>query len=158
MVDKPAYEELEQRVKELEKSALKHKETEDVLRESEEKFRLVVENAKEGIIIIQDDKILYINPRVKQLSPFSKEEIFSQNFLNFIHPDDRKTLIRRYLQVKRGKRLSGYHDYRVIDQKGNTRWISVNSTHIDYEGKPAGLVFLTEITRRKQAEEALRES
>ena len=158
MVDKPAYEELEQRVKELEKSALKHKETEEVLREIEEKFRLVVENAKEGIIIIQDDKIVYTNPRVEQLSPFSKEEIFSQNFLNFIHPDDRKTLIRRYLQVKGGKRLSGYHDYRVIDQKGNTRWISVNSTHIDYEGKPAVLVFLTEITRRKQAEEALRES
>jgi PAS domain S-box-containing protein len=136
----------------------KFKQAERVLRESEEKFRSVVENAKEGIIIVQDDKIVYINPKVEQLSPFSKEEIFEKNFLNFVHPDDRKSLIRRYLQVAEGKRLYESYDYRIIDKQGNTRWVSVNSANIDYQGKSAVLVFLTEITKRKQAEEVLKES
>jgi PAS domain S-box-containing protein len=136
----------------------KFKQAECVLRESEEKFRSVVENAKEGIIIVQDDKIVYINPKVEQLSPFSKEEIFEKNFLSFVHPDDRKSLIRRYLQVAEGKRLYESYDYRIIDKQGNTRWVSVNSANIDYQGKSAVLVFLTEITKRKQAEEVLKES
>jgi PAS domain S-box-containing protein len=158
MARKPTYEELEQRVKELEKESARRKRAEDKLRKSEEKFAAVVENAKEGIMIIQDDRTVYVNPRVEQLSPFSREEIFSEDFPYFIHPEDRTTMIQRYLQVKKGKRFSVYHDYRVLDKEGNIRWVTVNSTSTNYRGKPAVLVFLTEITQRKRREEALRES
>ncbi len=131
---------------------------EEALRESEKKYRTVVENSKEGIAILQDDKIVYVNPRIERLSSFSKNDIFSKDFLSFFHPDDRKTASRRYLQIKTGKKFSEFHDYKVFDKKGNVRWVTLNSTDINYGGKPALLVFLTEITERKQAEEALRES
>jgi PAS domain S-box-containing protein len=134
------------------------KRAEEALRDSEEKFRTVVENSKEGIAILQDDKIVYVNPRIERLSYFSKADIFSRDFLSFIHPDDRATASRRYSEVKNGKRFSEFHDYKVFDKKGNTRWVTVNSTDIKYREKPALLVFLTEITERKQAEVALRKS
>jgi PAS domain S-box-containing protein len=134
------------------------KRIEEALQESEEKYRTVVENSKEGIAILQDDKIVYVNPRIERLSSFSKNDIFSRDFLSFFHPDDRKTASRRYLQIKNGKKFSEFHDYKVFDKKGNIRWVTVNSTDIKYKDKPAILVFLTEITERKQAEEALRES
>ena len=60
-----------------------------MLLESEEIYSTLVENAKEGIVIIQDNKIVYVNPVVEKLSPYSKDEIFSEAFPYFIHPDDR---------------------------------------------------------------------
>ena len=131
---------------------------EEALRESEEKFRTVVENSKEGIAIIQDDKIVYVNPRIERQSYFSKNDIFSRDLLSFIHPDDRETASWRYTQVKNGKKFSEFHDYKFFDKKGNIRWATANSTDIKYKDRPALLVFLTEITERKQAEMALRES
>ena len=158
MARKPTYEELEQRVKELENETARHKRFEEALLASEEMFDTVVENAKEGIMIIQDHRIVYVNPKVEQLSPFSKEDFFSEDFPYFIHPEDRTTMIQRYLQVKNGKRFSGYQDYRILDKEGNIRWVRVNSTRFNYRGKPAILIFLTEITKRKQREVALQES
>jgi PAS domain S-box-containing protein len=158
MAGKPTYEELEQRVKDLEEETVKRKCAEEAVLESEKKFFTVLENAKEGIMIIQDNRIVYVNPRVEQLSPFSREEIFSEAFPYFIHPEDRITMIQRYLQVKKGKKFFEYHDYRILDKERNTRWVTVNSTSLIFRGKPAILIFLTEITQLKRIEEALRES
>jgi len=134
------------------------KHAEDALQQSEEMYSTVVENAKEGIIIIQDNKIVYINPVVERLSPFSKDEVFSEAFPYFIHPEDRETLIQRYLQVKEGKSLSETQDYRIVDKEKNIRWVTVNSTRVNYRGKRAVLVFLSDITQRKLKEKALKES
>jgi PAS domain S-box-containing protein len=136
--------------------ALERKRAEEALRESEEKYRLVVENASEGIGIAQDGWPLFFNPKVSEIMGHSREELLSRPFVEFIHPDDREIVLKRHLARLRGKDAPQIYTYRVIDRTGNIRWIETNSVLIPWEGKPTVLNFLNDITDRKEAEDALR--
>ena len=78
------------------------KRTEKALRESEEKYKTLIENAGQIIMVAQDSKIKYINQRVVDLFGYRPEEISGNLFLDYIHPDDRKMVSERY-----EKRISG---------------------------------------------------
>ncbi len=128
------------------------------LRESEEKYLQVVENAAEAILVVQDGMIRFINPNTVELIGYSKEELISRPFLEFIHPEDREMVLQRHLKRSRGEALPRVLSFRVVDKDGDTKWVEINITLISWEGKPATLNFLTNITERKQAEKSLQES
>ena len=132
------------------------KKAEEALKESEEKYRLVVENANEAIFVIQDGMLRFFNIKNIELIGYSKEELTSTPFINFVHPDDREVTLGRYLKRIRGEELPGVSVLRIIDKAGNIKWAEINSVLISWEGRPATLNFLNDITERKQAEEALR--
>jgi PAS domain S-box-containing protein len=134
------------------------KKAEEALKESEEKYRLLVENANEAIFVIQDGMLRFFNIKNIELIGYSKEELTSTPFINFVHPDDREVVLGRYLKRIRSEEPPGVNVFRVIDKAGNIKWAEVNSVLISWEGRPATLNFLNDITERKQAEEALRES
>ena len=134
------------------------KRAEEALQESEEKYRLLVENANEAIFVIQDGMLRFFNIKNIELIGYSKEELTSTPFINFVHPDDREVTLGRYLKRIRGEELPGVNVFRIIDKAGNIKWAEVNSVLISWEGRPATLNFLNDITERKQAEEALRQS
>jgi len=134
------------------------KRAEEALRESEEKYRLLVENANEAIFVIQDGMLRFFNIKNIELIGYSKEELTSTPFINFVHPDDREVTLGRYLKRIRGEELPGVSVFRVIDKAGNIKWAEVNSVLISWEGRPATLNFLDDITERKRGEEVLRES
>ena len=131
---------------------------EQSLRESEQKYRLLVEGAKEAIIIIQDGRIKYANPVSLEYSGFSMEEMMTQTLTAFIHPDDRARVVELYLAKMRGEDVSPGSSYRIVDKSGFTRWVESRSSLLSWEGRPGLLTFLTDITERKQTEEALREA
>ena len=87
MTNKPGYEELEQRIKELEKEAEKRTQFEQALRESEEKYRNVVERANDVIIIVQDQLVKYTNQLSFKMTGYEPEEVIGQPLMNFVHPD-----------------------------------------------------------------------
>ena len=128
------------------------------LRESEEKYLQVVENAAEAILVVQDGMIRFLNPNTVELMGYSKEELISRPFLEVIHPEDREMVLERHLKRLRGEALPRVYSFRVVDKDGDTKWVETNETLISWEGKPATLNFLTNITERKQAEISLRES
>jgi PAS domain S-box-containing protein len=128
----------------------------EALKESEEKYRLLVENANEAIFVIQDGMLRFFNIKNIELIGYSKEELTSTPFINFVHPDDREVTIGRYLKRIRGEEPSGVNVLRIIDKAGNIKWAEVNSVLISWEGRPATLNFLNDVTEHKQAEEALR--
>jgi PAS domain S-box-containing protein len=134
------------------------KQAEEVLKESEEKYRLLVENANEAIFVIQDGMLRFFNIKNIELIGYSKEELTSAPYINFVHPDDRQTVFERYLKRIKGEEPPGVNVFRIVDKAGNIRWAEVNSVLISWEGRPATLNFLNNITERKQTEEALRES
>jgi PAS domain S-box-containing protein/putative nucleotidyltransferase with HDIG domain len=133
------------------------KRAEEALKESEEKYRLLVENATIGIIIAQDQTLKYINPRAIELVGYSKEELLSHDFAEHIHPDDRDETIGYYLKFLQGEETPANHVFRIIDKASGTKWIDSNAVLVNWEGRPASLNFLMEITGRKLAEGALRQ-
>ncbi len=134
------------------------KKMEEVLKESEEKYRVLVENANEGISVAQDGMLKFVNPKLVELAGHSEEELISRPFADFIHPDDREMLSERYLKRLRGEGVPHTYPYRIVDEDGNAKWMEISSTLITWDGRPATLNFLNDITERKEAEKALRES
>jgi PAS domain S-box-containing protein len=158
MHDKPAHEEPEQEVKELTKEVDKHRQLVKGLQESEERFRIIVENANEAIAILQDGVVKYGNPKVVEYSGFTPDRFSSMSFLDFIHPDDRALALERYNKRMKGERLSDSIVYKLINKHGESYWHNVSLVEITWEGKPAHLVLMTDITELKESEKALKEA
>ena len=123
------------------------------LRESEAKYRMVVDNAQEAIFIAVDGIIIFSNRRATVLSGYSPEEIVSRPFIDFIHPDDRQIVAERYIKWLNGEDVPTTDIVRFIFKSGNIIWGELNVVSITWEGRPATLGFMTDITYRKRLEE-----
>jgi PAS domain S-box-containing protein len=134
------------------------KQVEEALQKSEERYRVLAENAGEAILVVQDDVIKYINPKGVELCGYSGEELASRSFTKFIYPDDIDMVADRYLSRLRGEVVPQTYDFRIIRKDGDIRWGELNSVPISWEDRPAVLCFMSDITERKQAVEALRQS
>ncbi len=156
MAGKPTYEELEQRVKELEKEAAERKRAEEALRESEKKYSTLVENSLTGIYIDQDEKIVFANNRFAEIYGYPGEELVGIQTWRLVHPEDRPLT-----DQMRTKRLSGEdtpseYEARGLTKDGETIWIKRRNTRIEYKGRPAILGNIVDITEKKSAEGELR--
>ena len=134
------------------------KQAEEALRESEERYRSVVENANEAIYIAQGEMLRFVNAKATELSGYSREELLSMNFADVIHPDDLEAAMKYYLATLEGDESPAVYSLRIIDREGNIRWVEVRATRVTWQGEPATLGFMNDITERQRAEEALRES
>ena len=128
------------------------------LQKSEEKYRIVVENAAESILIAQDGLLKYVNPMTVKLLGYSEEVLTSMSFVELIHPEDREKLFEAHVRIMRGEENQPVHQFRVVTLDGSVRWADSRAVVISWEGKPATLNFLTDATERKRTEQALRES
>jgi len=164
-----AHDELETRVQErtadlakaneaLQTEITERKRAEEALRESEERHRLLVENANEIIIVAQDGMLRFVNPKATELTGYTEDELTSMPFVELVHPDDREMAVEHYLKCLQGEETPQSYAVRIIDKDGNIKWMESNAVLILWDGRPATLNFITDITERKRAEEALRES
>lgn len=129
------------------------KKAEAVIRESEENYRMVVENAIEGIIVVQDGVLRFVNPKISELLGHAKEYLIGKPVAPFIHPDDRELVMGRHSRRMKGESIPAVYDFRVVDRQGNIRWLEINAVKIAWEGRPATLNFLTDISDRVRAEQ-----
>lgn len=131
---------------------LKH--AEEILRESEEKYRMLVENANEGIIVIQDNSLKLVNPKLIEIFGYKESKIDAKKFLCSIHPDDREAIIEKYQESVNGKEIC-FYPFRVIGKDKNIKWMEASAIGISWGGKPASLVFINDVTERRRMEEEL---
>ncbi len=123
------------------------------LQGSEEKYRLVVENAREVIIVAQDGLIKLANQFTASLSGYSKEELSSIPFSDLIHPDDRGFVVERHLRRIKGESFDEVYPFRIVTKDGQTKWVEIQAVLIEWEGRPATLNFLADVTERMQSEQ-----
>jgi PAS domain S-box-containing protein len=128
---------------------------EKTLRESEKRYRSLVENAKEAIYVAQDGMIKLVNSAGVEISGYSEQEVISKPFIEFIHPDDRAMVVERHLKRLKGENFESRYAFRFISKNGDIKWIELGATLIDFEGKPATLNFVSDITERKESEALL---
>ena len=143
---------LKEAYRQLEDETSIRKWAENVLKKSEEKYRLVVENAREGIVVDQDGFFKYANKRCFTILGYSESELMSMPIVSVVHPDDRESLEQRNLWMLNGKNTTQFFSCRIIDKDGRIKWIEMNSVIITWMGRPAILSFFNNITERKRAE------
>ncbi len=130
----------------------KRKTAEAALTESQETYRLLVENSNEAILVAQDGMFKFFNERTMEVVGCSRQEMAARPFMAFVHPDDREVVLKRHIDRLEGKEVpSGYH-FRILAQSGNIIWVTINSVRIEWDGRPAILIFLTDITEKKEIE------
>ncbi len=129
------------------------KKMENALKESEEKYRLLVENANEVILVAQDGRIRFVNHKALDFIGYTPEELIEKEFTAFVHPEDRKTLSERHRKRLEGEYVPALYPFRIIDRDGGIKWVEINAVRIEWKGRPATLNFLVNITERKHAEE-----
>ena len=126
------------------------------LRDSEEKYRLVIENVREGIALVQDGCMVFANPRACEITGYSTEELYSIEFQRIVHPDDREQVLSRHQRRLGGETVEPRYDFRVVHKDGTATWLEVGAVLIQWEGRIATLCFFTDISARKQLEGNLR--
>lgn len=132
---------------------------EQALRESEEKFRTLAEQSVVGLAIIQDNKTIYANRKLAEIIEYTYEEILKWtvlDFLNIMHPDNVEFLKEQDRRRQKGS-TDAVDDYqlRIFTKNGEEKWIYYFTKIIHYEGYPANLVCLIDITERKIIENEL---
>ncbi len=133
------------------------KQSEKSLRDSEEKYRTLFENAIEAIYVAQDERIVFANPKTEELYGYSAQELASRPLTSFIHEKDRDMVLERHK-----KRLSGdetppdVYPFRIIDREGFIKWVELKVTPFSWNNRPAALCFQADITKRIQAQEERR--
>ncbi|MBW2020218.1 MAG: PAS domain S-box protein [Deltaproteobacteria bacterium] len=133
----------------------KEKQAVEALRESEEKYRLLVDNANDAIFVVQDSVIKFSNPRTESLTGYSSEELAKIPFVNLIHPEDRDMVLKRHGRRLIGDNLPSTYSFRIINRAGEELWVEINAVLITWEGRPGTLNFLRDITAQKRLETQL---
>ena len=123
------------------------------LEDAEQKYRVLVENAVEGILVVQDGKIAFANARSCQMLECERETLVSRPMQEFLHPADRELVLERYRQRVRGETVTPRYELRMLSATGRVVWVDLNVVLIEWKGAPATLTFGSDITDRKWAEE-----
>jgi len=132
---------------------------EQKLRESEKKYRMLIENALEGIWIIDENSITsFVNPRMAEMLGYSKDEMLGKDLFDFI--DERGISIAKRNVERRKQGIKKQHDFEFLRKNGTKIFTSIETSPItDEEGNYSGAIaFVADITERKKAEKALRKS
>lgn len=134
------------------------KRVEESLRVSEEQYRLVIENAKEAIFIVQNMKLIFANDATMAITGYPQEILTSKPFTDFIHPDDRPMVVAHHMKRLKGGKIVPTYSFRIMARDGAILWCELNAAVIQWQGKPATLNFLSNITERKRAEDESKQS
>lgn len=125
------------------------------LAENEQKYRFLIDNATDAIFIAQDERVKFLNPESVEMTGYTEDELLTMPFINLIHPDDQKMVAERYLKRLSGETLESTYSFRVLTKTGELLWGQLNTALIDWQGRPATLNIVRNITQQKQMEERL---
>ena len=128
------------------------------LRESENKFKKLSEESLAGIYLVQDGLVKYVNATLADTLGYEVHEMVGEPVLDFVHPDDRQMVARIIDRKLRGDNETNKHQFRVSRKDGTTVHVEVYSSPNEFEGQPAMLGTLVDISARKAAEDALKRS
>ena len=131
-------------------------EAEEALREGEGHYRALVERSNDGIAILQDHVVTYANRALTRMSGYNFEELASAPFADFIHPDERGRVHRRYERRMAGEMVPAIYGTRLVRKDGSSIWVELNAGLTTHRGRPGDLVVVRDITARKAMEDSLR--
>jgi len=159
MAKKLTYEELEKRVKQLEKEAVEGKQAEEALRESEEKLRAIMESVNDVIFQISPKGFInYVSPKVKEIYGYKPKELIGKHLKKTTPMSELPKALEALKRVLSGKMVNNF-EINQLDSKGKIVPMKINATPVKKEGKIIAVHgVMRDISERKRAEEALRKA
>ncbi|MCL4435200.1 MAG: PAS domain S-box protein [Thaumarchaeota archaeon] len=155
-----AHDELELRVRERTAELEK---TNEALQQSEEKYRTLIDNIQDGVFIIQDRKVRFVNEVFAGLAGYTVEDVIGKDFWDFVAPEDRDMVVDRYWRRIGGKGTSEAQDvpreyeFNLIHKNGTTRFlVNVNVGVVNYQGKMTTIGTMKNVTEKKLEAQLLR--
>jgi PAS domain S-box-containing protein len=137
------------------------KQAEQALRESEAKYRSMVEHSIQGIFTVQDFHMVYANEALAHIIGYTVEELqsfSSEKIRALVHPEYQDLVWGRMKDRLEGKRVPPRYECRAVKKDGSIIWVELVSSLIEYQGKPAVQGAAVDITDHRQAEEQIRAS
>jgi PAS domain S-box-containing protein len=134
------------------------KKAEQALLESERKFRTLAEGTSMAIMIYQGERWIYANRAAEELTGYSEQELQGMPFWELAAEEFRKEFKRRGAARQNGEKLPKPKSFRIQTKSGTCKWVDATADSIELRGRIAGMLVLNDVTREKQAEQALRES
>jgi PAS domain S-box-containing protein len=142
----------------LEQRAAERKWAEEALRESEKRYRQLVETSPDAIFVHSDRKFVFVNPATVEIfGAASPEELIGRPIRDIIHPDYWKIIEKRDQHVEQSEEGVGLLEEKLLRLDGTPIYMEAAGTSFTHQGKPAVQVCARDITERKRAEEALRQ-
>ncbi|MDD5082035.1 MAG: PAS domain S-box protein [Dehalococcoidales bacterium] len=135
-----------------------HRQIEKQLRQSETKYVTLVEQGNDGIIILQDGVVKFANSQIMETTGFTAQSTIGRAFIDFVAPKYKQLVIDRYRQRLAGHETPNRYEIEILTLKGASIPVEINASVIEYEGKPADMAIIRDITDRKRTEEALRQT
>ena len=129
----------------------------ETLRESEEKYRTLVENAQDGVFLIQDGLIKLVNPAFASMLGYNVKELVDMDFQKLIAPEDIEMVTDRYRRRQAGEDVPSKYEFRMLHKDGKTRidvFMSVGL--VTLKGKISSLGTVHDITERKRSDEQIK--
>jgi len=126
--------------------------------EAEEAYLTIVENALQGIVLIQKNRVVFANPAMEKISGYSRDELQAftpEQVRNLVHPEDRDRVWENMQRRMKGEEVPSSYEFRFLHKNGEVRWVKISATRINYRGKPAILASYLDITEEKRLAERL---
>ncbi|HPY49966.1 MAG TPA: PAS domain S-box protein [Sedimentisphaerales bacterium] len=130
-------------------------------RRAEEAYRTLVDHSLQGLVVIQDERIVFANRAMSRISGYTVEEILAKSpeeMWDFIHPEDRQRVVDNHHARLDGEPLPENYEFQIVRKDGTVRWVELHACRIEYRGRPAIHAACADVTERVLAQNALRQS
>ncbi len=131
---------------------------EQAIRESEEKYKALVEKANDGIVILQDGYVRFINQMMAKILGYDADSMINTPFLDYLADNEKEKILSYYKQRQEGKDISAIYETLLVDKWGKNKPVEFNNSIINFNGKIATQTYIRDISERKKAELLLKES
>ncbi|MBL0714854.1 MAG: PAS domain S-box protein [Desulfosarcina sp.] len=122
------------------------------LKESEEKYRKLVETATDAIFILQDSQMKFANPKAKRMGEEMGLDLKEHAFFEYVAPEDQNMVLERHFRRLKGEVVPSTYNFRLLRKNGEKFWVEVNAVKITWDGRPATLNFIRDIDDQKKLE------
>jgi PAS domain S-box-containing protein len=134
------------------------KKVQDKLRESEKKYRILVEKAQDGIFVYQDHYFKYTNPMIRELLGYTEEEFSRMGLKDIVRSELAQMIEGRYDKRIRGEKVPEQYEIALHSKDGEWKAFEISPSVIEYEGRLATQNVVRDITQKREAQKALRAS
>jgi PAS domain S-box-containing protein len=123
------------------------------LSESEKKYSVLVEEASDGVAIVQDGKIVFVNKKASEIAGYSRDELIGLSLEKLVDEKYHQLVKERYVRRMRGETLPATYEVEFIAKTSECIPVELSATRIQYQGRPADLIIVRDTSERKRMEE-----